>query len=86
MTNAMDIGISTERRQQIAERIRALGIAAPFGDSTLNGLASIQEAPSVPDAMDMVQQLRRTMKQWLERREAFSRSLMQPATSRARTC
>ena len=108
MTNAIDIGISTEQRQQIAdglgrlladtwvlygkthgfhwnvtgpmfnslhgmfdtqynelwdsldgiaERIRALGMAAPFGDSTLTGLASIQEAPSVPAAMDMVQQL-----------------------------
>ena len=41
----------------IAERIRALRMAAPFGDSTLTGLASIQEAPSVPAAMDMVQQL-----------------------------
>ena len=36
---------------EIAERIRAVGIAAPYGDSTLTKLAS------VPAAMDMVQQL-----------------------------
>ena len=42
---------------EIAERIRALGMTAPFGDSTLTKLASIQEAASVPAAMDMVQQL-----------------------------
>ena len=41
----------------IAERIRALRMEAPFVNSTLTGLASIQEAPSVPAAMDMVQQL-----------------------------
>ena len=108
MINAIDIGISTEQRQQIAdglgrlladtwvlygkthrfhwnvkghmfnslhrmfdtkynelwnsldgiaERIRALRMAAPFVNSTLTGLASIQEAPSVPAAMNMVQQL-----------------------------
>ena len=42
---------------EIAERIRALGMAAPFGDSTLTKLASIQEAAAIPAAMDMVQQL-----------------------------
>ena len=108
MTNSIDIGISTEQRQQIAdglgrlladtwvlygkthgfhwnvtgpmftslhgmfdtqynelwdsldeiaERIRALGLPAPFGDSALSKLASIEEASSVPAAMDMVKQL-----------------------------
>ena len=42
---------------EIAERIQAMGMAAPYGDSTLTKLASIQEAASVPNAMDMVQQL-----------------------------
>ena len=36
---------------EIAERIRAVGMAAPCGDSMLTKLAS------VPNAMDMVQQL-----------------------------
>ena len=42
---------------EIAERIRALGLPAPFGDSTLTKLASIEEASSIPPAMDMVKQL-----------------------------
>ena len=42
---------------EIAERIRALGVAAPFGDSALSRLASIEEASCIPAAMDMVRQL-----------------------------
>ena len=42
---------------EIAERIRALGLAAPFGDSSLSKLASIEEATTIPAAMDMVKQL-----------------------------
>ena len=42
---------------EIAERIRALGMPAPFGDSTLTKLASLNEASSIPAAMEMVQQL-----------------------------
>ena len=42
---------------EIAERIRALGLPAPFGDSTLTKLASLEEAGSIPAAMDMVKQL-----------------------------
>ena len=42
---------------EIAERIRALGMPAPFGDSSLTKLTSLQEASSIPAAMDMVQQL-----------------------------
>lgn len=42
---------------EIAERIRALGIAAPFGDSKLTQLATIKEADSIPAAMEMVAQL-----------------------------
>ena len=42
---------------EIAERIRALGLAAPFGDSTLSKLASIEEATTIPAAMEMVKQL-----------------------------
>ena len=42
---------------EIAERIRALGMPAPFGDSTLTKLASLNEASSIPGAMEMVQQL-----------------------------
>jgi len=38
-------------------RIRALGMPAPFGDSTLTKLTSLEEASSIPAAMDMVQQL-----------------------------
>ena len=38
---------------EIAERIRALGLPAPFGDSTLTKLASIEEASSIPPAMDL---------------------------------
>lgn len=46
-----------ESLDEIAERIRALGLPAPFGDSTLTKLASIEEASSIPSAMDMVKQL-----------------------------
>ena len=42
---------------EIAERIRALGLAAPVGDSSLSKLASIEEATTIPAAMDMVKQL-----------------------------
>ena len=42
---------------EIAERIRALGLSAPFGDSALTKLASLEEAGSIPAAMDMVKQL-----------------------------
>ena len=42
---------------EIAERIRALGLPAPFGDSALTKLASLEEAGSIPAAMDMVKQL-----------------------------
>ena len=42
---------------EIAERIRALGMPAPFGDNTLTKLASLNEASSIPAAMEMVQQL-----------------------------
>ena len=41
----------------IAERIRALGMAAPHGGSTLAGLASIKEAPQQPAALEMVREL-----------------------------
>ena len=41
----------------IAERIRSLGVVAPHGGSTLAGLASIQEAPQQPAALDMVREL-----------------------------
>ena len=46
--NALDV---------IAERIRALGVLAPHGGSTLAGLASIQEAEQQPAALDMVHEL-----------------------------
>ena len=42
---------------EIAERIRALGLPAPFGDSALTKLASLEEAGSIPAAMEMVKQL-----------------------------
>ena len=42
---------------EIAERIRALGLPAPFGDSKLTQLATIKEADSIPAAMEMVAQL-----------------------------
>ena len=46
--NALDV---------IAERIRALGMVAPHGGSTLAGLASIKEADQQPAALDMVREL-----------------------------
>ena len=46
--NALDV---------IAERIRALGVVAPHGGSTLAGLASIKEADQKPAALDMVSEL-----------------------------
>ena len=42
---------------EIAERIRALGLPAPFGGSTLAALASISEAEQHPAALDMVREL-----------------------------
>ena len=46
--NALDV---------IAERIRALGVVAPHGGSTLARLASIQEASQQPAALAMVREL-----------------------------
>jgi len=46
--NALDV---------IAERIRALGVVAPHGGSTLAGLASIEEAAQQPGALEMVREL-----------------------------
>ncbi|NDD45165.1 MAG: DNA starvation/stationary phase protection protein [Synechococcaceae bacterium WB9_4xC_028] len=46
--NALDV---------IAERIRALGVVAPHGGSTLANLASIQEASQQPAALEMVREL-----------------------------
>jgi len=38
---------------EIAERIRALGVVAPYGGSTLAGLTSIMEVSQPPAALDM---------------------------------
>lgn len=46
--NALDV---------IAERIRALGVVAPHGGSTLAALASIKEAEQKPAALDMLREL-----------------------------
>ncbi len=46
--NALDV---------IAERIRALGVLAPHGGSTLAGLSSIPEADQQPAALEMVREL-----------------------------
>ena len=42
---------------EIAERIRALGVAAPHGGSTLAKLACIEEAELQPPALEMVAEL-----------------------------
>ena len=42
---------------EIAERIRALGLLAPHGGRTLADLASIEEAKLQPAALEMVQEL-----------------------------
>ena len=42
---------------EIAERIRALGLMAPHGGSTLAALSSIAEAEQNPAAMNMVREL-----------------------------
>merc|ERR1712138_187927 len=42
---------------EIAERIRALGMPAPFGGSTLAKLSTINEAEQHPPAMDMAREL-----------------------------
>ena len=42
---------------ELAERIRALGVVAPYGGSTLAGLASIKEVSLQPAALDMVREL-----------------------------
>ena len=42
---------------EIAERIRALGLMAPHGGSTLATLSSITEAEQNPAALDMVREL-----------------------------
>ena len=41
----------------IAERIRALGIVAPYGGATLARLASIGNVTQPPSALDMVREL-----------------------------
>ena len=52
----------------IAERIRALGHAAPFGGSTYSGLSSIPETEGVPAALAMVREL-------VEGHEAVARTI-----------
>ena len=42
---------------EIAERIRSLGCTAPYGSSTYSGLASINDAQGVPEALAMVREL-----------------------------
>ena len=42
---------------EIAERIRALGLMAPHGGSTLAAWSSITEAEQNPAALDMVREL-----------------------------
>ncbi len=42
---------------EIAERIRALGLMAPHGGSTLAALSSITEAEQNPAALDVVREL-----------------------------
>jgi starvation-inducible DNA-binding protein len=42
---------------ELAERIRALGLAAPFGSGELMKLASIPETVGIPEAMAMVKEL-----------------------------
>ena len=42
---------------EIAERIRALGVMAPHGGRTLAALSSISEAEQHPAALDMVREL-----------------------------
>ena len=41
----------------IAERIRALGLPAPYGSATFASLASIQETQGVPQATAMIHEL-----------------------------
>ncbi|MCS5690892.1 DNA starvation/stationary phase protection protein [Cyanobium sp. FGCU-6] len=52
----------------IAERIRALGLPAPFGGATYGRLASIPEAEGVPTALAMVKEL-------VEGHEAVARTI-----------
>ncbi len=42
---------------EIAERIRALGLPAPASYQQFSALATVKEEPSVPKALDMVAQL-----------------------------
>lgn len=42
---------------ELAERIRALGLPAPFGSGELMKLASIPETDGIPEAMAMVKEL-----------------------------
>ena len=42
---------------ELAERIRALGLPAPFGSGELMKLASISETVGIPEAMAMVKEL-----------------------------
>ena len=52
----------------IAERIRALGLPAPFGGATYGRLASIPESDGVPPALAMVREL-------VEGHEAVARTI-----------
>ncbi|MCT0207254.1 Dps family protein [Synechococcus sp. CS-1332] len=52
----------------IAERIRALGLPAPYGASIYAGLSSIPEAKGFPDALSMVREL-------VEGHEAVARTI-----------
>ncbi|MFQ6537637.1 MULTISPECIES: Dps family protein [Aphanothece] len=53
---------------EIAERIRALGLPAPFGAQTYSTLSSIPETDGIPSAMAMVREL-------VEGHEAVARTI-----------
>ena len=50
-------GELAEANDEIAERIRALGVAAPASYSAFARLAGIQEQPRVPSAEEMIREL-----------------------------
>lgn len=50
-------GELAEANDEIAERIRALGVAAPASYSAFARLASVQEQPRVPTAEEMIREL-----------------------------
>ncbi len=52
----------------IAERIRALGLPAPYGGATYGRLSTIPEAVGIPAALDMVKEL-------VEGHEAVARTI-----------